>query len=67
MNSPKYMDAIIKQSKEKFALMKDKMLEPIRQVQQARQENLKSLLAEIEQKQTILQEKKINLEKLCQK
>jgi hypothetical protein len=67
MNNLNYTDAIIKQSREKFALMKEKMLEPVRQVQQARQENLKSLLTEIEQKQIILQEKKTNLEKLCQK
>lgn len=47
--------------------MKEKMLEPIKQVQQARQESLKNLLTEIEKKQNTLQAKKVSLEKLCQK
>jgi len=66
MNNPNYLDTITKQSQEKFSLMKKKMLEPIKQVQQARKENLRSLLTEIEKKQTIIQAKKVSLEKLCQ-
>jgi hypothetical protein len=66
MNSPNYPDTIIQQSQEKFKLMKEKMLEPIKQVQQARKENLRKLLTEIEKKQSILQEKRVSLEKLCQ-
>jgi hypothetical protein len=42
------------------------MLEPIKQVQQARQESLRNLLSEIEKKQSTLQEKRTSLEKLCQ-
>ena len=41
------------------------MLEPIKQVQQTRKENLKNLLTEIEKKQSIFQEKRTSLEKLC--
>jgi hypothetical protein len=46
--------------------MKERMLEPIKQIQQSRQENLKNLLLEIEKKQNILQIKKTGLTKLCQ-
>ena len=67
MSNPNYLNTITKQSQEKFNLMKEKMLEPIKQVQQARQESLTNLLTEIEKKQSILQEKRIGLEKLCQK
>ena len=42
------------------------MLEPIKQVQQARKANLKNLLIEIEKKEHTLQEKRVSLEKLCQ-
>ena len=66
MTSSNYPDAIIQQSQEKFNLMKEKMLEPIKQVQQTRKENLKNLLKEIENKQHLLQEKRVSLEKLCQ-
>jgi len=66
MTSTNYLDTITKQSQEKFNLMKERMLEPIKQVQQARQESLRSLLTEIEKKQSLLQEKKVSLEKLCQ-
>ena len=66
MTNHNYLDTITKQSQEKFSLMKKKMLEPIKQVQQARKENLRSLLTEIEKKQTIIQAKKVSLEKLCQ-
>jgi len=66
MNNPNYLDAITKQSQEKFNLMKEKMLEPIKQVQQARKESLRNLLTEIEKKQSTLQEKRVSLEKLCQ-
>jgi len=61
-----YSETITKKSQEKFRLMKEKMLEPIKQIQQARQENLKNLLKEIESKQHLLQEKRVSLEKLCQ-
>jgi hypothetical protein len=47
--------------------MKEQMLEPIKQVQQDRQESLRNLLTEIEKKQSTLQDKRISLEKLCQK
>jgi len=67
MTNPNYLDAISKQSQEKFNLLKEKMLEPIKQVQQARQESLKNLLAEIEKKQSTLQEKRVSLENLCQR
>jgi hypothetical protein len=46
--------------------MKEKMLEPIKQVRQARKESLRKLLTEIEKKQSIFQAKKVSLEKLCQ-
>ena len=65
MNSSIYSDTIIKQSQEKFNLMKAKMLEPIKQIQQTRKENLRNLLTEIEKKQHIFQEKRTGLEKLC--
>ncbi len=55
MNNPNYLDTITKQSQEKFNRMKKRMLEPIKQVQQARKENLRNLLTEIEKKQTIIQ------------
>ena len=67
MTNQSYPDIITKQSQKKFNLLKEKMLEPIKHVQQTRQENLKNLLTEIEKKQSIFQEKKISLEKLCQK
>jgi len=66
MNNSNYPDTISKQSQEKFSLMKEKMLEPIKQVQQTRKESLRNLLTEIEKKQTIIQEKRVSLEKLCQ-
>jgi hypothetical protein len=66
MNNPNYLEAITKQSQEKFNRMKERMLEPIKQVQQARKENLRNLLTEIEKKQTIIQKKRVSLEKLCQ-
>ena len=66
MTSTNYLEAVSKQSQEKFNLMKERMLEPIKQVQQARQESLMNLLNEIEKKQSLLQEKKVSLEKLCQ-
>lgn len=66
MTNSNYLEAITKQSQEKFNLMKERMLEPIKQVQQARQESLRNLLKEIESKQHLLQEKRVNLEKLCQ-
>jgi len=67
MTNHSYLNTITKQSQEKFNRMKEKMLEPIKQVQQARQKSLKNLLTEIEQKQNSLQAKKVSLEKLCQK
>ncbi|MCE8163864.1 MAG: hypothetical protein I3273_06370 [Candidatus Moeniiplasma glomeromycotorum] len=67
MINANYLDTITQKSQAKFGLLKEKMLKPIKQVQRNRQENLKNLLVEIEKKQTLLQEKKINLEKLCQK
>ena len=66
MTNHSYLNTITKQSQEKFNRMKEKMLEPIKQVQQARQESLKNLLTEIEKKQNSLQAKKVSLEKLCQ-
>jgi hypothetical protein len=66
MTSTNYLEAVSKQSQEKFNLMKERMLEPIKQVQQARQKSLMNLLNEIEKKQSLLQEKKVSLEKLCQ-
>ena len=41
MTDLNYLDTITKQSQEKFKRMKEKMLEPIKQVQQARQESLR--------------------------
>jgi len=38
MNNPNYSDAIIKQSQAKLRLMKEKMLEPVIQVQQSRKQ-----------------------------
>ena len=67
MTTTSYLEAITKQSQEKFNLLKEKMLEPIKQVQQARQESLRNLLTEIEKKQSLLQDKRVSLEKLCQK
>lgn len=66
MTNQDYPDTITKKSQEKFRQLKEKMLEPIKQIQQARQENLKNLLKEIESKQHLLQEKRVSLEKLCQ-
>jgi len=65
MTNTNYLEAVSKQSQEKFNLMKERMLEPIKQVQQARQKSLINLLNEIEKKQSLLQEKKVSLEKLC--
>jgi hypothetical protein len=65
MDNLNYSDAIIKQSQKKFSLMKEKILEPVKQVQQTRNENLRNLLTEIEKKQHILQEKRVSLENLC--
>jgi len=67
MTNHSYLNTITKQSQEKFNRMKEKMLEPIKQVQQARQESLKNLLTEIEKKQNTLRAKRVSLEKLCQK
>ena len=67
MTNQNYLETITKQSQEKFNQMKEKMLEPIKQVQQARQESLRNLLTEIEKKQSMLQDKRVSLEKLCQK
>ena len=67
MTDQNYPKAIIKQSQEKFNRLKEKMLEPIKQAQQVRQESLRNLLTEIEKKQSMLQDKKVSLEKLCQK
>ena len=50
MTNPNYLEAITKQSQEKFNRMKERMLEPIKQVQQDRQESLRNLLTEIEKK-----------------
>jgi len=66
MTNQNYPETIIQQSQEKFRQLKEKMLEPIKQIQQARQENLRNLLTEIEKKQSVLQEKRVSLEKLCQ-
>jgi len=66
MTTTSYLDTITKQSQEKFNRMKEQMLEPIKQVQQARQESLRNLLTEIEKKQSLLQDKRVSLEKLCQ-
>jgi len=66
MTNQNYPETIIQQSQEKFRQLKEKMLEPIKQIQQARQENLRNLLTEIEKKQSTLQEKRVSLEKLCQ-
>lgn len=65
MTNKSYPSTIVEQSQKKFNLMKEKMLEPINQVQKSRKENLKNLLIEIEKKQSILQEKRTSLEKLC--
>jgi len=65
MSNLNYTDITIQQSQKKFSLMKEKMLEPVKQVQQARKENLRNLLAKIEKRQNLFQEKKISLEKLC--
>ena len=67
MTNQSYLDTITKQSQEKFNRMKEQMLEPIKQVQQDRQESLRNLLTEIEKKQSALQDKRVSLEKLCQK
>ena len=64
MSNLNYTDITIQQSQKKFSLMKEKMLEPVKQVQQARKENLRNLLAKIEKKQNLFQEKRISLEKL---
>lgn len=66
MTNQSYPNTITKQSQEKFNLMKERMLEPIKQIQQTRQESLRNLLKEIESKQHLLQEKRVGLEKLCQ-
>jgi hypothetical protein len=64
--SVQYLTTITKQSQTKFNLLKERMLEPIKQVQQTRKKDLKNLLTEIEKKQSLLQDKKANLVKLCQ-
>jgi len=66
MSDKHYIDNIAEQSQAKFNLLKKKMLEPVKQVQQSRKENLRNLLTEIEKKQHLLQEKRVSLEKLCQ-
>jgi hypothetical protein len=66
MTNTNYPEAVSKQSQEKFNLLKERMLAPIKQVQQDRQESLRNLLTEIEKKQSTLQEKRVSLEKLCQ-
>jgi uncharacterized protein (DUF885 family) len=58
-------EKVIKQSREKFNQMKEKMLEPIKQVQQSRKKDLRNLITEIEKKQSTLQEKRASLVKLC--
>ncbi|CAG8463008.1 39497_t:CDS:2 [Gigaspora margarita] len=63
-NNPNYPNDITQQSQAKFNRLKEKMLEPIKQIQQSRQQNLKNLLSEIDKKQSLLQEKKASLEKL---
>jgi len=65
MSNLNYADITIQQSQEKFSLMKEKMLKPVKQVQEARKENLRNLLAKIERKQNLFQEKRTSLEKLC--
>jgi hypothetical protein len=65
MNNQNYAEKIVKKSREKFTLMREKMLAPIRQIQQKRKENLKNLLNEIEKKEQKFQAKKVSLEKLC--
>jgi hypothetical protein len=65
MTNQNYLNTVFEQSQKKFNLMKERMLEPIKQVQQSRQENLKNLLLEIEKKQNLLQAKKNGLTKLC--
>jgi len=66
MTNQSYPNKVIQQSQEKFNLMKEQLLEPIKQVQQARKKGLRNLLAEIEKKQSLLQAKRTNLTKLCQ-
>ena len=61
MTTTSYLEAITKQSQEKFNRMKERMLEPIKQVQQDRQESLRNLLTEIEKKQSTLQDKRVSL------
>ena len=51
MSNLNYTDITIQQSQKKFSLMKKKMLEPVKQVQQARKGNLRNLLAKVEKKQ----------------
>lgn len=67
MTNQNYLEEITKQSQEKFNRMKEKMLEPIKQMEQDRQKSLENLMTEIEKKQSMLQEKRVSLEKLCQK
>ena len=66
MTNQDYPSAVLNNFQEKFNLLKEKMLEPIKQVQQSRQKNLKNLLTEIEKKQSLLQSKRASLVKLCQ-
>ena len=66
MTDQDYLNIITRQSQAKFNLMKERMLEPVKQVQQSRKRDLKNLLTEIEKKQSTLQAKKISLTKLCQ-
>jgi len=59
MSNLNYTDITIQQSQKKFSLMKEKMLEPIKQVQQARKENLRNLLAKIEKNKTYSKKKEL--------
>ena len=43
MTNQNYTDKIIKQPQEKFTLMKEKMLAPIKEIQQKRKESLRNL------------------------
>ena len=65
MNKQNYTDKIVKQSQQKFSLMKEKMLSPIKEIQQKRKENLRNLLGELEKKEQKFHTKKVSLEKLC--
>lgn len=66
MDNQSYPSVVSNQLQSKFNLLKAKMLEPVRQVRQSRQQNLKNLLTELEKKQSLLQSKRANLVELCQ-